>query len=187
MASLALLGAGVQAPCAHARSVWRPGDTAPACDRPALAPRRWRASLQLVARTRGDRFEIRGSQGWTPFYVQGVNLGVALPGRFPSEFPMDSALYAGWLDAIAGMRANTVRVYTILPPAFYRALRGWNRTHPARALWLVHGVWTELPPGNDFDDAGWKEEFRREMRRVADVVHGGDRDPATARARGRTL
>ena len=71
---------------------------------------------------------------WTPFYVQGVNLGVALPGRFPAEFPMDSALYAGWLDTISGMRANAVRVYTILPPAFYRALGGWNRTHPARAL-----------------------------------------------------
>jgi hypothetical protein len=150
---------------------------APDRDRPLLAPHRRRASLQLVARTRGERFEIRGSQGWTPFYVRGVNLGVALPGRFPSEFPLDSALYAGWLDTIAGMRANAVRVYTILPPAFYRALRGWNRTHPARALWLVHGVWTELPPGNDFDDAQWKEGFRREMRRVADVVHGGTEIP----------
>ena len=189
----------------HARSAWRLGDTttavaaarrglaldprntdlrawldrvAPERGRPAIVPRRRPASLQLVARTRGDRFEIRRSQGWTPFYVQGVNLGVALPGRFPAEFPTDSALYAGWLDTIAGMRANTVRVYTILPPAFYRALRGWNRTHPARALWLVHGVWTELPPGNDFDDAEWKEEFRREMRRVADVVHGAAEIPA---------
>jgi hypothetical protein len=189
----------------HARSAWRLGDTttavaaarralaldprnadlrtwldrvAPDRDRAAIVPRRRRASLQLVARTRGDRFEIRGSQGWTPFYVQGVNLGVALPGRFPAEFPMDSALYAGWLDTIAGMRANAVRVYTILPPAFYRAVAGWNRTHPARVLWLVHGVWTELPPGNDFDDVQWKEEFRREMRRVADVVHGAAEIPA---------
>jgi hypothetical protein len=151
---------------------------APDRDRPTIVPRRRRASLQLVARTRGDRFEIRGSHGWTPFYVQGVNLGVALPGRFPAEFPTDSALYAGWLDTIAGMRANAVRVYTILPPAFYRALGGWNRAHPARALWLVHGVWTELPPGNDFDDVQWKEEFRREMRRVADVVHGAAEIPA---------
>ena len=47
-----------------------------------------------------------------------------------------------------------------------------------RALWLVHGVWTELPPGNDFDDVQWKEDFRREMRRVADVVHGAAEIPA---------
>ncbi len=202
VASLAPFAAGAQAPCAPAMSdtpaaawtAYRTGEldsaagrfrradslcssVAPDRDRPSLAPRPRRASLQLVARTRGDRFEIRGSQGWTPFYVRGVNLGVARPGRFPSEFPLDSALYAGWLDTIAGMGANAVRVYTILPPVFYRALRGWNRTHPARTLWLVHGVWTELPPGNDFDDAGWKAEFRREMRRVADVVHGGTEIP----------
>ena len=128
--------------------------------------------LVVSARVRGERFETRDGGGWRPFYVKGVNLGVALPGRYPSEFPADCARYAGWLDTIAGMRANTVRVYTILPPAFYRALRGWNRAHPARPLWLMHGVWTELPPGNDFDDAAWKDEFRREMRRVADVVHG---------------
>ena len=113
---------------------------------------------------------------------QGVNLGVALPGRFPAEFPLDSALYAGWLDTIAGMRANTVRVYTILPPAFYRALRGWNRTHPARALWLVHGVWTELPPGNDFDDAA--VEGGVPARDAASGGRGARRRPRSRRGPG---
>jgi hypothetical protein len=128
--------------------------------------------LQLAARTKGDRFEVRTDSGWRPLYLQGVNLGVALPGRFPAEFPPDSATYADWLAMIAGMRANTVRVYTILPPPFYRALRGWNTNHPERTLYLVHGVWTELPPDHDFDQVGWKAEFRAEMRRVVDVIHG---------------
>jgi hypothetical protein len=101
-----------------------------------------------------------------------VNLGVALPGRFPSEFPTDSARYAGWLDTLATMNANAVRVYTILPPSFYRALRGWNVAHPRQPLWLVHGVWTELPPEHDFDDPMWKDAFRAEMRDVVDLVHG---------------
>jgi Tetratricopeptide repeat len=130
------------------------------------------ANLQLVGRTRGRGFEIATSTGWQPFYVRGVNLGVALPGKFPSQFPVDSSDYAGWLDTIATMHANTVRVYTILPPAFYRALRGWNVSHPDRLLWLVHGVWAELPPGHNFDDARWKDEFQTEMRRVVDLVHG---------------
>ena len=183
----------------RARTAWRLGDTsaavaagrralrlapenadlrawldgvAPDRDRPPPASRTRPRRLVLVSRTRGDRFEVRGPNGWKPFYVQGVNLGVALPGRFPAEFPTDSGLYAGWLDTLAAMHANTVRVYTILPPAFYRALRGWNRTNPDRALWLIHGVWTELPPANAFDDGTWKAEFRREMRRVADVLHG---------------
>ena len=136
------------------------------------------AALQVVARTRGRGFEIAGRDGWRPLYLQGVNLGVALPGRYPSEFPADSARYAGWLDTLANMHANTLRVYTILPPTFYRALRGWNLTHPDRALWLVHGVWTELPPQHDFEDAGWKGEFGAEMRRVVDLVHGAAAIPA---------
>src|SRR5690606_35532045 len=73
--------------------------------------------LRLPARVRGDRFEIRTPAGWRPFWIAGVNLGAALPGRFPSEFP-DSATYATWIRRIAGMNANTVRVYTIHPPAF---------------------------------------------------------------------
>jgi hypothetical protein len=118
--------------------------------------------------------------------MQGVNLGVALPGRFPSEFPTDSAVYAGWLDTLAAMHANVVRVYTILPPSFYRALRGWNVTHPDALIWLVHGVWTELPPEHDFDDPEWKGSFRSEMRNVVDLLHGAaELRPRPGHASGR--
>ncbi|HEU4682403.1 MAG TPA: hypothetical protein VFS51_11685 [Gemmatimonadales bacterium] len=145
---------------------------APDWHRTVPRPRTRPSTLRLVSRTRGQRFEVRSAEGWRPFYIQGVNLGVALPGKYPSEFPTDSALYAGWLETLASMHANTLRVYTILPPAFYRALRGWNLTHPDRLLWLVHGVWTELPPRHDFNDAPWRNEFQEEMRRVVDLVHG---------------
>jgi hypothetical protein len=146
---------------------------APDGERPPLPPR-WRPSvLALPARTAGERFEILDARGrWVPFYIQGVNLGVALPGRFPSEFPTDSSLYAGWLDTLSAMHANALRVYTILPPSFYRALRAWNLGHPDRTLWLIHGAWTELPPGHDFDNMPWKQAFRTEMRNVVDLVHG---------------
>ena len=105
-------------------------------------------------------------------FLKGVNMGVAMPGKFPSEFPADSGLYAGWLDTIAAMHANTLRIYTILPPSFYRALRGWNVIHRDRALYVVHGVWTELPPENNFDDPGFNAEYHSEIRRVVDLLHG---------------
>jgi tetratricopeptide (TPR) repeat protein len=145
---------------------------APEWDRRRPGNRGRPAKRQVVARTRGRQFEISSSGSWRPFYIRGVNLGVALPGRYPSQFPLDSATYAGWLDTLAGMNANTVRLYTILPPAFYRALRAWNLSHPERPLWLIHGVWTELPPKHDFNAASWRDEFEREMRRVVDLVHG---------------
>jgi hypothetical protein len=144
----------------------------PEWNRPVSARPARPAALQLVSRTRGRRFEIRTPQGWQPFHIQGVNLGVALPGKYPSQFPTDSAMYAGWLDTLAAMHANTLRLYTILPPSFYRALRAWNLRNPDRVLWLVHGVWTELPPGHDFDHQVWKGAFQSEMRRVVDLIHG---------------
>lgn len=135
------------------------------------------ARLLVRARTRNSRFEILRGQGWVPFYIKGMNIGAALPGKFPSEFPPDSATYAGWLSGIAGMGANAVRLYTILPPTFYRAFKAWNSTHPTQALWLIHGVWTELPPEDNFDDEEWKGGFRQEMRRVVNLLHGSAEIP----------
>lgn len=147
-------------------------------DRAAPIQRPRPDSLTIVSRTQGESFQVRTDSTWQDIYLQGVNLGVALPGRYPTEFPLDSARYAGWLDTLSRMGANTVRVYTILPPAFYRALRAWNVSHPDALLWLIHGVWTELPPRNDFDHPSWKRAFRAEMHQVVDVVHGAVLIPA---------
>jgi hypothetical protein len=70
------------------------------------------------------------------------------------------------------MGANTVRLYTIHPPHFYGALYDWNRRNPQNPLWIIHGVWAELPPEDDFAHPQWEGEFFREMRHVVDLLHG---------------
>lgn len=153
----------------------------PAAERPPLVVP---DTLVYPARVRGDGFEVRGVGGWRPFYVKGVNLGAALPGRHPSQFP-DSATYARWLDGLAEMGANTVRLYTIHPPSFYRALLDHNRRSPENPVWVIHGVWAELPPDDDYLDPEWEGEFFGEMRRVVDVVHGrAEIEPRPGRASG---
>jgi tetratricopeptide (TPR) repeat protein len=140
----------------------------PAPERPPLV---LPDTLVFPARTAGDRFEVRTEDGWTPFYIKGVNLGAALPGRYPSQFP-DSVTYARWIEGMAGMNANAVRVYTIHPPEFYQALLDWNVGNPDRPLWVIHGAWTGLPPDNDFEGETYESDFFAEMRRVVDVLHG---------------
>src|SRR4029077_19164794 len=56
-----------------------------------------RPEPQVPARTQGEHFEVRTAKGWKPFYVKGVNLGAALPGKFPSPFPPDDSTYARWV------------------------------------------------------------------------------------------
>jgi hypothetical protein len=145
-------------------------DTAP-------LPRRPRPEAPVVAARAGARrLEVPdGDGGFRPLWVKAMNIGAALPGRHPSEFPPDDGTYEGWLALVDSLGANAVRVYTIHPPHFYRALHAWNTTHPDRPLWLLHGVWTEPPPGREeeqYDDPVWSGAFRDEMQRVVDLIHG---------------
>jgi hypothetical protein len=124
----------------------------------------------VAARTGKRILEVRDSEGlWLPVWIKAVNLGAAVPGKFPSEFPPDDGTYDSWIKLLAEMGANAVRVYTIHPPHFYSALRKWNLAHPTHPVWLIHGVWTEPPPGKKqekYDDPKWDGQFRAEMRRV---------------------
>lgn len=129
-----------------------------------------RAKLLVPFRTTAAGFQVPGGAGWKTLYLKGVNLGAALPGRFPTEFP-DKSVYAGWLAEMGQLGINTLRVYTIHPPAFYEALREFN-LKAAHPIYLLHGVWVEPPPGDDFGNAAWFAGYREDMKRVVDLLHG---------------
>jgi tetratricopeptide (TPR) repeat protein len=139
-------------------------------------------TTEIVAKAGKRIFEVRDAAGlWSPLWIKAVNLGAALPGKYPSEFPPNDSTYERWIALIAEMGANAVRVYTIHPPHFYAALRSWNLAHPAHPIWLIHGVWAELPPGKKqekYDDPKWLGQFRGEMRHVAALLHGDAAIPA---------
>ena len=141
-----------------------------------LAARPRPAQTEMVGRVGRRVMEVRNAAGqWSPMWIKAVNLGAALPGKFPSEFPPNDGTYERWIAIIADMGANAVRVYTIHPPHFYAALRSWNLAHQDRPVWLIHGVWAEPPPGKKeekYDDPQWLARFRREMKRVVSIVHG---------------
>ncbi len=129
--------------------------------------------LAVPYRAGRDYLEVADGRRYRAIFVKGVNLGAALPGRHPSEFPEDPSLYARWLEEISRLGANAVRVYTLHPPAFYRALAAHNAAPGGRRLWLLQGVWTELPAGShDFSDRAYTARLEAEIARVVDAVHG---------------
>jgi hypothetical protein len=107
---------------------------------------------------------------WKKFFVKGVNIGLGLPGYFPGEFGIKEGTYLKWFHEIADLGANVVRVYTILPPDFYKALYRFNQSQ--KNLYLFQEIWTELPEGDDFEENKFLEGLRGEIRNSVDVVCG---------------
>lgn len=120
-----------------------------------------------------SEFEVaEGNEGFTPFSLRGINLGMAKPGRFPGEAAITREEYDRWIAAIGDLNANVIRVYTVHPPAFYRALAAYNRS-TADPIYLLHGNWVgeeELRTAGDAFDLS--ESFDRSLREVIDVIHG---------------
>ena len=120
----------------------------------------------------GDRFEIVTPKGSREVFFRGVNMGAAPPGHFPGEFAITEDDYRRWLRFLRDLHANSVRLYALHPPAFYRVLKEENEAHPDRPIWLFQEVWTELPEGNDFWDSTYTRVFEDEIRLAIDAVHG---------------
>ncbi|MEO8209725.1 MAG: polysaccharide deacetylase family protein [bacterium] len=111
-------------------------------------------------------------QEWNQHFLKGVNLGVALPAHYPSEFSATYERYLDWLKKIADMNSNTVRIYTILPPEFYEAFAQYNIDNNNKPLYLLHGVWASETDSNDYFDKNYTENFQKEIKDVIDVIHG---------------
>lgn len=125
-------------------------------------------------RVHNDYFEVYQDGEWEPLIIKGVNMGMANPGHFPGEAGITEAEYRRWFEMIGKMNANTIRVYTIHPPGFYRALRDYNESHED-PLYLFHGVWMNeenLVASQDAFEPGNLAEFQEEIRKIVDLTHG---------------
>lgn len=136
-------------------------------------PSRERPSdLVVAARLRDGYFHLLDGGVWKQLYLHGVNIGPATPGRFASEPPIQMSVYVDWLDQIAALGANCVRVYTLLPPAFYRALLTHNTRHPERRIYLFQEIWLKDAPLDNLFDKEFTADFKNECRVVVDAIHG---------------
>ncbi len=122
----------------------------------------------------GKRYFIHYDLNGNPdtIFLKGVNLGVAVPGKFPAEFSLSFDQYLDWLIQIGNMHANVIRLYTILPPDFYKALNYYNEHYARQPLYVLHGVWAKIPPKHNYFDPVYTNEFMHEIKDVIDVIHG---------------
>jgi hypothetical protein len=133
------------------------------------------AGLQVPARVDGAQLQLAQASGFADRFWPGVNLGSTTPGAHPGELRLPRATLDRWLREMGSFGVRVVRVYTILPPAFYDALGAYNTAHPDAPLWLVQGVWIpeeEFLAHRDLYRASLVGTFEAELDRAVSVVHG---------------
>ncbi len=127
----------------------------------------------LASRTGERYFQVYGEEGWADLIVKGVNIGTSLPGRWYTEFPADRTLYRSWLEDVAALNANTVRIYTLLDPAFYAVLAEYNAEPGNSPIYLFQEIWPDdAVPGLNFYDDEYVLEYKEEIKLVIDALHG---------------
>jgi len=135
----------------------------------------------IRARTNDRYFEVYQDGIWNDFFIKGVNIGTSTPGKWYTQFPADRALYRSWLEDIAAMNLNTIRMYTLLDPSFYQVLLEFNQDPANPTIWLMQEIWPddEVPDLN-FNDTTYKASYKKEVQLVIDALHGNAEVPGRA-------
>lgn len=126
------------------------------------------------ARINGDNYEVLIDGTWEQITIKGVNMGMAKPGTFPGEAGITYDEYFSWIEDIAKMNANVIRVYTLHPPDFYKALYDYNDTHDL-PVYIMHGFWLDEDNMHVEKDAYndlLLDEFETDAKYIIDAVHG---------------
>ncbi len=121
-------------------------------------------------RTRANIFERRLQKTWQPFFVKGINLGLAVPGYYPGEYPIGKKQYRRWFEQMAAAGFNTIRIYTLQSPSFYEALAAFNES--GRSLYLIQGIWIEPPEDNNFSGGRFLHYVRGQISDAVNIIFG---------------
>lgn len=134
--------------------------------------------IKRVSTVKDANLAVYDGKEWRAQFWDGVNLGATLPGHSPGELAPAKEDYLRWFGQMKEMNVDTVRVYTILDPEFYEALKEFNsgREEP---LWLIQGIWSpeeeligEDDQGRDAYTPEITESFQKEISDAVSVVNG---------------
>ncbi len=123
--------------------------------------------------TNEKHLTIWNGRNYEPFFIKGMNMGVAVPGKFPGELEVSSDQYGRWFQMIKDAGFNTLRLYTLHYPHFYEVLDSFNLANEHNPLFFFQGVWLEeelegYPQDLLFIDSA----FTLEIEENIDCVHG---------------
>ncbi|HEY6913586.1 MAG TPA: Ig-like domain-containing protein, partial [Paludibacter sp.] len=116
---------------------------------------------------------IWNGKTYIPFFIKGVNMGIAKPGTQPGDLEATREQYARWFDQIKQAGFNCIRIYTLHYPHFYEELEKYNLNNPQHPLFFFQGIWlNEELNGYLHDLYQMSDTFRVEIQENINCVHG---------------
>lgn len=118
--------------------------------------------------------------------VKGVDLTSNIAGSYDTDFAADEEDYLRWLEAIAQMGANTVRVSTLMDDDFYNAFYTFNTTHTT-PLYLIQGIRVSEKANTGKDDGfstGFHGKLMKDAKKAVDIIHGRKVMPLNSSSQG---
>lgn len=130
--------------------------------------------IKTMTKTDEDTVYLFLDGEYREFEIKGVNMGAGVPGHFATDFSITKEQYLRWFQNIKDMGANTIRVYTLLAPAFYDAVYEYNSGN-ADPIYIIHGLWLDdyvhFSHRDAYDD-DILGALERDSRTMIDVLWG---------------
>lgn len=117
------------------------------------------------------KLQIWDGSAFQPMFIKGMNMGVALPGTQPGELAPTEEDYDRWFAMISELGANSIRLYTLHYPRFYKRLHFYNVQHPDKPIYVFHGIWLdEENPSKNLHDM--QSSYDDNIVETIECVHG---------------
>ena len=128
---------------------------------------------RLVSKVFSKYLSVYQNGAWNKIYVKGVDIGTSLPGIAKGSFPSDNIIYAQWFRKIGKMNVNCIRVYTLMPCGFYRALDIYNSTNPNKKLYLLQNISVNNQKTTEnFLSKDYKQAYQKATEDTINAIHG---------------
>lgn len=133
--------------------------------------------IQLSFMAEGDYFYFKNKQ-WNKTLLKGVNMGLTLANTDLNNPDISYDTYLEWFNEISKMNGNTVKIFSIMNPDFYRAFYDYNRSAKNK-LYLIQGIWFSedylYDIGDAYDeDSVVQDSFWRNIKETLDIIHGNN-------------